>query len=339
MDRVKSGSILRIGCLNVRGLNSEGKREEVSVVCKERNLDIMALTETKLKGKGEVNFGDFKGMISGVDVRVRAREGVAIVMKEEWWEKVVESKMVNSRLMWVRVIVGKEKWVFVCAYAPVSGSDERVREEFWEKLDECLGGFGVRDRICVLGDLNARVGNTIVRDVVGPFGVGGINENGTKLVEMCIARELIIGNTWFKKRLIHKFTWVSGVNGERALLDYVCLEQKVKNRLIDVNVLRGAAMGISDHFLVEAKLKVGKCLKRYRRECVNVEIVRVEKLENVACAREYERALNVKWENVRKNEAGEVEDEWLNLKGEVKNIANHVCGVRRVGGRRRKGSE
>ena len=49
--------------------------------------------------------------------------------------------------------------------------------------------------------------------------------------------------------------------------------------------------------------------------------------------------MNVKWENVRENEVGEVEDEWLNLKGEVKNIANHVCGVKRVGGRRRKGSE
>ena len=33
-------------------------------------------------------FGKFKGMISGVNERVRAREGVGIVMRKELWDKV-----------------------------------------------------------------------------------------------------------------------------------------------------------------------------------------------------------------------------------------------------------
>ena len=40
---------------------------------------------------------------------------------------------------------------------------------------------------------------------------------------MCVEKGLCIGNTYFKKKNIHKYTWVSGVNGERALLDFVCV--------------------------------------------------------------------------------------------------------------------
>ena len=51
-------------------------------------------------------------------------------------------------------------------------------------------------------------------------------------------------------------TWVSGVNGERGLIDYICIRKKIRDRLLDVNVLRGSARGISDHFLVLAKIRV-----------------------------------------------------------------------------------
>ena len=76
--------VLRVAGFNIRGVNDVGKREEVGTMCRERNIDILALTETKLKGRGEKKFGDFTGMYSGVNERVRAREGVAILMKDEW---------------------------------------------------------------------------------------------------------------------------------------------------------------------------------------------------------------------------------------------------------------
>lgn len=44
------------------------------------------------------------------------------------------------------------------------------------------------------------------------------------MIGACATKGLMIGKTWFKKRDIHKYTWVSGVNGERGLFDYVCLK-------------------------------------------------------------------------------------------------------------------
>ena len=61
-----------------------------------------ALSETKLKGKGEVMFGEVMGRVSGVAVGM-AREGVAMLLSGRLIRCVVEWKEVSYRLMWVRV--------------------------------------------------------------------------------------------------------------------------------------------------------------------------------------------------------------------------------------------
>jgi exonuclease III len=73
----------RVGCLNVRGCGNEVKREQIGRVLIDRKMDVMVLSETKLKGKGEIKFGEVKGVKSGVSERVRAREGVAILLRKE----------------------------------------------------------------------------------------------------------------------------------------------------------------------------------------------------------------------------------------------------------------
>ena len=41
-------------------------------------------------------------------------------------------------------------------------------------------------------------------------GASGVNENGRNLIEMCTEKRLSLGNAFFEKKDIHKFTWVSG---------------------------------------------------------------------------------------------------------------------------------
>ena len=60
----------------------------------------------------------------------------------------------------------------------------------------------VRENVVVLGDLNARVGDLEIENVVGMHGVPGTNEGGEQLLGMCMEHELVIGNTWFRKKNI-----------------------------------------------------------------------------------------------------------------------------------------
>ena len=123
------------------------------------------------------------------------------------------------------------------------------------------------------------MGNREVDRVVGKYGVPGVNENGEKLLEVCSERRLSTGNTWFQKRLIQKYTR-EGENGqERSLIDYVLVDEKSKNLLEGVNVYRGAAGGMSDHYLVEAKVRMKGFQKREREEVIAKRVVRVSELE------------------------------------------------------------
>ena len=161
-----------------------------------------------------------------------------------------------SRLMWVRVRMGRECWAFVSAYRPGCERSEEERDEFWNELTRCEDGLSTRNYVAVLGDLNARMGEGEVDGVVGKYRVPGENKSGEKLLDMCVEQELVIGNSFFKEKGINKHTWITVANGrvtERALMDYLLIKRMV-GRLKDVHMLRGVAAGMFDHFLVEAKV-------------------------------------------------------------------------------------
>ena len=141
---------------------------------------------------------------------------------------VVEWKEVSSRLMWDRVKIEKESWVFILAYGPGSERSEEI-EEFWNELSECVGSFGRNESVAVLEDLNARVRNEVNEGIVGRHGVQGRNESGELLLEMCAEQELVVGNSWFKKNDVYKFTWLR--MAERRVLD-----KALMNYVLDIKV-------------------------------------------------------------------------------------------------------
>ena len=65
----------------------------------------------------------------------------------------------------------------------------------------------------VLGDLNARVGNEVIEGIVGQHRVPGRDETGEGLLEMCAEQELVVGNTWFNKNDVYKYTWLRIAEG------------------------------------------------------------------------------------------------------------------------------
>ena len=54
----------------------------------------------------------------------------------------------------------------------------------------------------------------------------GRNESGERLLEMCAEQELVVGNSWFKKNDVYKYTRIRMAEGrvvDKALMDYVLL--------------------------------------------------------------------------------------------------------------------
>ena len=128
--------------------------------------------------------------------------------------------------------------MFISAYGPGSETSKEEIEEFWSELSECVRSFGRNESVVVLGDLNARVGNEVIEGIVGPHGVPGRNYSGERLLEMCAEQELVVGNSWFKKNDVYKYTWLRMAEGrvvDKALIDFVLLPRRMLGRLLDVN--------------------------------------------------------------------------------------------------------
>ena len=69
------------------------------------------------------------------------------------------------------------------------------------------------------------------------------------------------------------------------------------------------------------------------------EVVKVSELNVESKAEEFQQALSEEYDSVRGQDLKSVEEEWETFKDALLRCARNVCGVRRVGGCRRKGCE
>ena len=63
----------------------------------QKGLDLVAITETKLKGRGEVNIGEMRGIFSGVR-NGKFRLGLAISLSVKLWRKVKSGNRLLNEL-------------------------------------------------------------------------------------------------------------------------------------------------------------------------------------------------------------------------------------------------
>ena len=238
----------RVGVWNVRGIGEDEKREEVVNVFKEGRFDMLALNETKLRGKGEFEWGGVKGVRSGVDAG-RAKEGVAMMMNDVWFEAVVGYGCVSSRMLWVKFKFARVKLCVVAVYGPCNDRKECEKDKFWNDLRNVMNKVGNGYRLLVVGDLNGWVGDEAIDGITGKFGVPGVNENGERVVDFCADRGMCIANTHFRHKDIHKYTWRGKRGGTecRSLIDLVL----VKKDMLSPKTPGVHAVGMLQHNAVQ----------------------------------------------------------------------------------------
>ena len=89
----------RLGIWNVSEINGIAKRVKVLNVCKEGNFELLAMTETKLKGNGEVSWCGVNGIIACSQEMEKDKEGVAILLNDVWRSAVVDFVCVSFRII------------------------------------------------------------------------------------------------------------------------------------------------------------------------------------------------------------------------------------------------
>ena len=88
------------------------------------------------------------------------------------------------------------------------------------------------------------------------------------------------------------------------------MEKKSKNLLEDVNVYRGAARGMSDYYLVEAKVRMKGFRKRKSEEVIAKRVVRVSELEKEEVREGFVILVVNEWDRIRNTRVLSVKEEW-----------------------------
>lgn len=125
---------------------------------------------------------------------------------------------------------------FVSVCAPDMNKPREEREEFFDQLQSVIDQLPINEKVFIMGDFNARIGNNTVPSVMQKYNEEIINNNGEMLIALCAQNELRINNTYFPHKMQYKYTFFN-TRDQNSIIDYVITNRKVKlHQIIDVRV-------------------------------------------------------------------------------------------------------
>ncbi|KAK3570312.1 hypothetical protein QTP86_017177 [Hemibagrus guttatus] len=202
-----------------KAYNPAGKGRELADVMERRKVDILCVQETRWKGSKARSIGaGFKLFYYGVDSK---RNGVGVVLKEEFVRNVLEVKRVSDRVMSLKLEIEGVMLNVVSGYAPQVGCELEEKERFWSELDEVMESIPTGERVVIGADFNGHVGegNTGDEEVMGKFGVKERNLEGQMVVDFAKRMDMGVVNTYFQKREEHRVTYKSGDREENQVVE------------------------------------------------------------------------------------------------------------------------
>ncbi|KAK3516612.1 hypothetical protein QTP70_021935 [Hemibagrus guttatus] len=315
---------LRIGTLNVGTMTGKGR--ELADVMERRKVDILCVQETRWKGSKARSIGaGFKLFYYGVDSK---RNGVGVVLKEEFVRNVLEVKRVSDRVMSLKLEFEGVMLNVVSGYAPQVGCELEEKERFWSELDEVMESIPTGERVVIGADFNGHVGegNTGDEEVMGKFGVKERNLEGQMVVDFAKRMDMAVVNTYFQKREEHRVTYKSG--GRRTQVDYILCRRGNLKEISDCKVVVGESVA-RQHRMVVCRMTLMVCkTKRSKIE----KKTKWWKLKKEECCEEFRQKL-------RQALGGQVvlPDDWETTAEVIRETGRKVLGV--SSGRRKEDKE
>ncbi|KAK3524360.1 hypothetical protein QTP70_028024, partial [Hemibagrus guttatus] len=317
---------LRIGTLNVGTMTGKGR--ELADMMERRKVDILCVQETRWKGSKARSIGaGFKLFYYGVDSK---RNGVGVVLKEEFVRNVLEVKRVSDRVMSLKLEIEGVMLNVVSGYAPQVGCELEEKERFWSELDEVMESIPTGERVVIGADFNGHVGeeNRGDEEVMGKFGVQERNLEGQMVVDFAKRMDMAVVNTYFQKREEHRVTYKSG--GRRTQVDYILCRRGNLKEISDCKVVVGESVA-RQHRMVVCRMTLMVCKKK--RSKIEIEKkTKWWKLKKEECCEEFRQKL-------RQALGGQVvlPDDWETTAEVIRETGRKVLGV--SSGRRKEDKE
>ena len=263
-----------IGTFNCQGLvTSEAKQRMLADDFESKNIDILAVQETHFQGTGVkelLSFNNKKYKLYYSGNSNQSINGVGFIVHSD---RKVDFEPISERICKISTKINDSITLeAISAYAPtleVSETKPEVRDAFYAELDSVIRKSKSRNALIIAGDMNAKTGSAFqvgaYRNVIGKFGKGDLNSNGTHLLNFAKLHKLKLVNTFFKHQPAHITTWTEPDhknirqdaksktvrrNPYRNQIDYICTVSDYRGLHISDARSYGGMQTPSDHKLV-----------------------------------------------------------------------------------------
>ena len=170
------------------------------------------------------------------------KNGIDIILKEDYAKSVVEVKRKSDKMMSVKMEIEGVMVNVISAYAPQVGRELNEKEAFWNDLDEMVKSVHKGKRVLIGADLNGHVdeGNRGDEEVMSRHGFKERNLEGQIIVDFAKRMQLTVLNTYFRKKEEQRVTYKSG---ERCTqVDYVLCRRCNLKEISDCKVVVGESV-------------------------------------------------------------------------------------------------
>ena len=108
-------------------------------------------------------------------------------------------------------------------------------------MDEFIESVSKQEKIILGADLNGHVGEGNIGDeeIMGRYGAGTRNKEGSMVMDFAKIMDLAIVNTYFKKKDEHRVTYKS--DGKSAQVDHVMCRRRDLKKMCDCKVMMMSA--------------------------------------------------------------------------------------------------
>ena len=313
----------RVGSLNVGTMR--GKGSEVAEMLTRRRTDLCWLQEVRRKNAGAA-------LVVGKRSRYKffwngnedGTGGVGVMLAEKRWENVFAVDRVSDRILLVRMNIDKVVFAFVCVYAPQINLKAVEKDRFYDALQTIVTKVPGSEQLFICGDLNGHVGADSMgySEVHGGYGYGLRNPEGERILELCVANDLLVGNSWYQKKPLHLVTYQSGEDATQV--DYILFRRAFKKKVNNVKVIAGEECAPQHRLVVADFTVVSPSLPKRKFE----PRLKVWKLRAPEKQVEFAERFKANFETSSTEGAGtNVEELWSALKGNLLKTTKEVCGT------------
>ena len=257
-----------------------------------RSIDIAALQETRLEGNGKVVEKDYTFFWQGKPAEEPRQHGVGFAVRNSLLPMIEPPSDGTERILSMGLNTSSGKVNLMSIYAPTLTSTQDIKDKFYSELDEALKKIPTSEELFLLGDFNARVGAEWDSwpEVLGHFGIGKVNDNGQRLLELCSYRKLCVTNTFFGGATPHhRVSWRHPRSKHWHQLDLVITR---RSSLLNVRNTRTyhSAVCDTDHSLVCSTVKLTP--KRiYRSKTKLQPKINTSKTKDLVCCQKFQTKL------------------------------------------------